>query len=83
MLITITDYQRIYGIAHAILKSEGADTNKSCTFYNYCGAYILQRTNGDRHFKKTLFLALSAYAFLLISPEISPNFQCFCHFQWD
>jgi hypothetical protein len=46
LLITITDYQRIYGIAHAVLKSEGADTNKSCTFYNYCGAYIL-----NEHFK--------------------------------
>ncbi|AGH81278.1 hypothetical protein PCNPT3_06700 [Psychromonas sp. CNPT3] len=46
MLITLSDYQRIYSIAHAVLKSENSDTNKSCLFYNYCGAYIL-----NEHYK--------------------------------
>ncbi|MCS6120238.1 DUF2026 domain-containing protein [Shewanella baltica] len=46
MLITLPDYQRIYSIAHAVLKSENSDTNKSCLFYNYCGAYIL-----NNHYK--------------------------------
>ncbi|NRA61579.1 MAG: DUF2026 family protein [Psychrobium sp.] len=46
MLITLSDYQRIYSITHAVLKNENSDTNKACLFYNYCGAYIL-----NKHFK--------------------------------
>lgn len=41
MKITLPDYFRIYSVIHAVLKSEMQDTNKSCVFYNYCGAYIL------------------------------------------
>ncbi|ELA8172017.1 DUF2026 family protein [Vibrio parahaemolyticus] len=46
MKITLPDYFRIYSIMHSVLKSENADTNKSCSFYNYCGAYIL-----NEHYK--------------------------------
>lgn len=41
MKITLPDYFRIYSVIHAVLISEMQNTNKSCVFYNYCGAYIL------------------------------------------
>ncbi len=46
MKITLPEYFRIYSVIHAVLESENADTNKSCVFYNYCGAYIL-----NEHYK--------------------------------
>ncbi|RYU68138.1 DUF2026 domain-containing protein [Aliivibrio finisterrensis] len=46
MKITLPEYFRIYSVIHAVLISENADTNKACSFYNYCGAYIL-----NQHYK--------------------------------
>ncbi|MFK3866295.1 DUF2026 family protein [Pseudoalteromonas rhizosphaerae] len=58
MLITLSDYQRIYSIAHAVLKSENSDTNRSCLFYNYCGAYIL---NNHYKIKAKVYSGFAAY----------------------
>lgn len=41
MLITLSEYERIYGVIHSILKSENANTNTACSLYNTFGAYIL------------------------------------------
>lgn len=46
MLLNISDYQHIFETAHAMLNAEGANTTKSCVFYNYCGAYILNHHYG-------------------------------------
>ncbi|TKF79828.1 DUF2026 domain-containing protein [Vibrio kanaloae] len=58
MKITLPDYFRIYSIMHSVLKSENADTNKSCSFYNYCGAYIL-----NEHYKlpAKVYFGFAAY----------------------
>jgi hypothetical protein len=58
LLITLSDYQRIYSIAHAVLKSENSDTNRSCLFYNYCGAYIL---NNHYKIKAKVYSGFAAY----------------------
>ena len=41
MIITLAEYERIYGVIHSVLKNENADTNKACSLYNTFGACIL------------------------------------------
>ncbi|WP_368085244.1 DUF2026 family protein [Vibrio splendidus] len=58
MKITLQEYFRIYSVIHAVLISENSDTNKACSFYNYCGAYIL-----NEHYKMSakVYSGFAAY----------------------
>lgn len=47
--LTLPEYERIFRVIYTILLSEGADTSKSCLFFNIAGAFILASNHGQKN----------------------------------
>ncbi|ASL48843.1 hypothetical protein bAD24_p00710 (plasmid) [Burkholderia sp. AD24] len=45
-LLPLLDYQRIFQVAHGIIREVGHDVSKSCLFFSTVGAFLLSRNYG-------------------------------------
>ncbi|KWI89998.1 hypothetical protein WM09_12130 [Burkholderia ubonensis] len=45
-LLPLVDYQRIFQVAHGIIREVGKDTSKSCVFFSIAGAHLLNTHYG-------------------------------------
>ena len=45
-LLSLSDYQRIFQVAHGIIREVEKDTSKSCLFFSIAGAYLLNTHYG-------------------------------------
>jgi len=43
LLLPLVDYQRIFQVAHGIIREVGRDVSRSCLFFSMVGAHILSQ----------------------------------------